>query len=119
MSGRLGSNNQNALWRSGSLVPARADRTTPFVAGILLGGALTVAIAGLGLLLTDPQHGFALSAAKDDARLAASTGTTGIGGTRDRCTALALDRLTGLTVAIGCTAEPTALPRLHPHEIES
>ncbi len=105
---------ERAGWR------ARCGRFSLFVAGLVLGGSLSL-VSGEQASKARLSAWLGAAPTKDADRLAATAGPAETPGLGSACTALVLDRFTGLTAALACAETPAMQPplALRRGEIES
>jgi hypothetical protein len=82
-------------------------------------GALVMAAAGRPAALAGCCGWISGSPAKDDARLPAMADTSDAAAVSAGCLALMLDRFSGVTAAVACSAAPQLPAAVVPLEIES
>ena len=95
----LGAVTERAAWR------AWPGRLSLFAAGILLGGSLSL-VSGERPSTAHLSTWLGAASTKDVDRLAVTTGPVETPGLGSTCTALILDRFTGLTAALACSETP-------------
>lgn len=79
-----------------------------FTAGLVLGALLSL-VAGERLATAHISTWLGMASTKDTDRLAATASPAESRGSSSACTALVLDRFTGLTAALACSETP-AMP---------